>query len=410
MMLTKKILIAVAWGILCVSCVEPFGIQSLGFHETVVVEGRLTDEQKRHYVKLSYTRPVDEDAPRPIAGATVWAEDAVGNRIDFIESSSGLYETSPDVAGVAGNSYRLIFTTSNGKQYQSETQRLTASPPIDSIYHRYAERVNTSTNSLSKGIQFFLDTHDDTDLAKFYKYEWEETYQVRASYPSHYEFVDQSPNPDTAVFRDEPVHICYVTGQSSAIILGTTDQLSENRLSEMDVRYITDESDRLREAYSILVKQYVISAPAYSFYRAIVANNENNGSLFDTQLGAVVGNVTSVDEPEETVLGFFEVSGVSSMRIFVKHEDLDPRFPWPNDQYPCSPEQFVTLRDERDSLTYYAKGLGYGVSYAQFCDTTVVPPPPSPGCPFSSLIELAPRYCGDCRFRGPAEKPEFWIY
>lgn len=385
--------------VLSLSCVEPYSISSIDFDKAIVVEGRLTDEQKVHYVKLSYTRPIGEEENAPLSSATVWIEKDDGSKIDFAETQAGYYESMEKIAGVAGNSYRLFFTTSEGKQYQSNLQRLIASPPIDSIYEAYAEQAHAKTGEIKKGIQFFVDTHDETNDARYYKYEWEETYEVYAPFPSYYEFF---PNPDTAVARTEEVSPCYASAKSTSITLGTTAALTENRLSEMPVRYITSETDHLLNTYSILVRQYVISPEAYGFYREILENNHDNGSLFDKQLGVVAGNITSMEDPDETVLGFFEVAGVSERRAFFKFEDLDKRFPWPKPQYPCSgPDQLIRI-STLDSLEYYVKGKGYGIVSAEYCNSSY--------CDNKFSAMLAPRYCTDCRFRGPAVKPDFWIY
>ena len=382
--------------VLGLSCVEPFSIHSISFDKAIVVEGRLTNEQKEHYVKLSYTRPIGEEENAPLTSAEVWVEGADGSKIEFIETEPGHYENIEKISGVAGNNYQLFFTTSEGRQYQSNPQELIASPPIDSIYDVYAEKANTKTGELMKGIQFFMDTHDETNTAQYYKYEWEETYEVYAPYPSYYEFFS---DPDTAVARTEDVSPCYASAKSVGINVGTTVNLTESRLSELPIRYITNETDHLKSAYSILVRQYVISAEAYGFYRKILENNNDNGSLFDKQLGVVAGNISSLADPDETVLGFFEVSGVAEKRSFFKFEDLDRRFPLPDEQYPCLIQHNISTID---SLEYYVRGKGYGIVTAEYCYSI--------RCNNEFNAMLAPKYCTDCRFRGPATKPDFWIY
>lgn len=376
---------------IALSCVEPYEFRSIDFEKAVVVEGRFTDQLQEHYVKLSYTRNIEEQANAPLKDATVWVEDSEGSRIDFIESGSGFYKSDENAAGEVGKCYQLFFTTNDGEHYQSAAQELLASPPIDSIYSQYAEKPLSASPELKKGIQFFVDTHDETGKAQYYRYEWAETYEVRAHYPSYYEFF---ANPDTAVARLEETSPCYVSDQSIAINVATTANLTLSRLSEMPIRFITHETDHLRFAYSLLVRQYVISAEAYAFYRKILENNNDNGALFDKQLGAVAGNITSLADPEETVLGFFEVAGVSEQRAFFKFQDLDRRFPMPSQENPCP---YLRNIESVDSLQYYIFEKGYALVNAEYKYEE-----------FKG--RLAPRYCTDCRFRGPAVKPEFWIY
>lgn len=390
-MVFKKIVIVSVLTALGISCVESFKIQPLSFDRAIVVEGRLTDAQEAQFVKLSYTRPIDEDENIPLANAEVWVEDSDGGRIDFNESEPGLYESGEDVAGVAGKLYQLFFTTNEGKHYQSTMQELSVSPPIDSIYDVYAERADKNSAELEKGIQFFVDTHDKTNKAQYFRYEWDETYEVRSHYASFYEYV---ANPDTVVGRTEEVSPCYISGKSIAINVGTTTNLTESRLSEVPIRFISHKTDHLKFAYSILVRQYAISEEAYSFYRKILENNNDNGALFDKQLGVVAGNIRSVGDSEETVLGFFEVAGVSEKRAFFKFEELDKRFPLPGQEYPCPSLHNIFTTD---SLDFYVHGKGYAIISAEYNKGAF-------------MATLAPGYCTDCRFRGPAIKPDFWIF
>lgn len=387
----KYILTIVFLTALAFSCVEPYDVRSIDFEKAVVVEGRFMDQPQGHYVKLSYTRPIGEKENIPLTNAAVWVEDSDGTRIDFNEAELGLYKSDESVVGVVGKCYQLFFTTHEGKHYQSTVHELLASPPIDSIYDVYAEKADKNAAQLKKGIQFFIDTHDETNKAQYFRYEWEETYEVRAHYPSYYEYLT---NPDTVVGRTQDVSPCYVSSKSIAINVGTTVNLTENRLSEVPIRFITHDTDHLRFAYSILVRQYAISAEAYGFYRKVLENNHDNGALFDKQLGVVAGNITAMGDPEETVLGFFEVSGISEKRSFFTYGELDKRFPLPSQAYPC-PAQHNT--STIDSLEYYIRGKGYAIVSAEYKDGE-----------FNGT--LAPMYCTDCRFRGPAVKPDFWIY
>ena len=384
---------------LAFSCVEPYEVRSISYDKAIVVEGRFTDQAEGHYIKLSHTRTVDDQKNMPISGASVWVQDADGGKIEFEEVAPGHYESIQNVvAGVAGNNYQLVFVTPDGKPYRSNFQELIAAPVIEKIYPEYAEKANLRTGEVLKGVQFFLNSHDASNKAQYYKYEWEETYQVSAAFPSLYEFF---PNPDTVVARTQDVSPCYVIDKSSNIILGSTATLTESRLLEMPVRYITSDTEHLRIAYSILVKQYTISGEAYSFYRKIEENNDG-GALFDKQLGAVVGNIISEEDPNETVLGFFEVSGVSEKRTSVKFDELDKRFPWPKVLYPCSGPELLIRTSALDSLRYYVNEKGYGIISSEYC-------PVEYDCSYFTAL-LAPRYCTDCRFRGPADKPDFWIY
>ncbi|MEQ8552571.1 MAG: DUF4249 domain-containing protein [Cyclobacteriaceae bacterium] len=387
---------------MCVEgCVEPYEIEAREFDRALVIDARLTDIETAHYVKLSYTRPIDAIEKDPISGATVWIENSNGEQIEYKEHTPGLYLSDSSIAGMPGEVYQLKVTTNDGTKYESTQQLLQVSPPIEEIYVEYAEKPNASNETVLGGIQFFLNTKGANDGARFFRYEWEETYEVKTSYPSLYEYLWEE---DSAIMREDQLSVCYASGQSSSIILGTTIALGSNRLTGQELRYITSRTDQLKYAYSILARQYAINASAYGFYREIVANNDQGGSLFGEQLGAIIGNISNPDNPDEVVLGFFEVSGVSEKRFFIQFSELDSRFAWPQDKYACSGESVVAI-NEVDSLVYYVEGQGYGIIRADYCNPNGVSQ-----CPYDFRAELAPGYCTDCRFRGSAEKPDYWIY
>jgi hypothetical protein len=50
----------------------------------------------------------------------------------------------------------------------------------------------------------------------------------------------------------------------------------------------------------------------------------SDGILSQNQPGFFFGNIKSVENPNEKVIGYFEVSSVSSQRIFFNYEDVFP--------------------------------------------------------------------------------------
>ncbi|MEM9339735.1 MAG: DUF4249 family protein [Bacteroidota bacterium] len=72
----------------------------------LVVEGRITNELKTHQIKLTETADYfNPAAPTPVEGATVIVFDG-DNNIPFVESSPGVYQSSP-FAGEVGRTYDL---------------------------------------------------------------------------------------------------------------------------------------------------------------------------------------------------------------------------------------------------------------------------------------------------------------
>jgi hypothetical protein len=371
-------------------CAKPYEAESFDFERVVVVDGQISDELKKHRVILSHTTPIGESKADPLSGAEVWVEEGSGTKIEFQEIRAGYYETVEDFAGKVGSSYRLFFVTLDGKEYASNNIELIKSPPIDSIYDQFARLITEDETGMVGGIQFFIDTHDATNTAKYFRYEWEEDYRILSPLPSNYEFFSED---SSYAARESPVSICYDHRASSQIIVGSSIGSTVNRLVQFPIRFVPGNTDVLRNRYAILVKQYAISESAYGFYRKLKESSESGGSLFDKQQGTITGNVTSVSNSKETVLGFFEVAGVSTKRTFFSYEDLDPRFNRPDFRYDCTNQNI--FESSIDSMAFYVLGNGYLViSVSEMAIPEVLMTTPT---------------CGACNWYATTEKPDFWI-
>ena len=370
---------------LLTGCILPFEYESLSYEKAIVVDGRFTNQKEYQQVSITYTYPINEQSTTPVTGASVQVTDNKGNSFDLVETSSGVYRTIDSIQGTPGNEYQLRFTLKDGSRYESVPSTLLISPPIDSIYDRYAELPSELKNRNEGGIQFFVDVHDEANLAKYFRYEWEETYVIHVPYPSNFIYYSES---NTWEPREVGVGTCYKTNYSNQLILGNSVGSKVNRLSEFPIRFVSGENESLRTRYSILVRQYVIDDNAYNYFRKLRESVESGGTLFDKQQGAVLGNIISTDHPEEQVLGYFEVAGVTERREFFKFLDLDIQLKRPSFIYSC----FNTLIETtRDSVAfYYEQGM-----------LIVNDNNPDP-------IQMAPVNCSDCSWYASTNKPDFW--
>lgn len=78
----------------------------------------------------------------------------------------------------------------------------------------------------------------------------------------------------------------------------------------------------MQTRYSILVKQYVQSVEAFTFYKVIKELGSIESLLSQSQPGYVAGNITSEDNLDTKVIGFFEASSMTSKRIYFNYEDV----------------------------------------------------------------------------------------
>lgn len=371
-------------------CIEPYDFEVTDTAEVLVIDGLLTNEQRAHEVKLSLSGSLDKNVNTPISGAEVWIIEDKAIRIDLIESGSGIYSTDPTIAGKPGSSYQLGVKLKDGKTYQSSLQQLASPIEIDSVYGQYLELPSQEDDQIIEGVQFFVDTHDLTSEASFFRYEYEEDYIIRVRYPSRFEWYS-----DTQTYgpRKEDIGTCYGHIASQGLIIASTSGLFENRLSEFPILTVKTSDPQLYHRFAIILRQYSISSSAYQYYKKLQENNESAGSFFDKQKGAVVGNMTNIDNQAEPVLGYFEVSSVSNHTNFFSTNDfVDDGFE-PEGRYSanCNPE--VALDTLQIGELNNSVMSGYNIFNFPFMPPGVV---------------IASAACSDCRIYASNMKPDYW--
>ena len=78
--------------------------------------------------------------------------------------------------------------------------------------------------------------------------------------------------------------------------------------------------------------------PSFRYWDELKKNSHTQSGLYDRLPSMTNSNISSVADPEERVLGFFGVSGVSEKRYFVKEVEglskYDVRFCFPSPERP----------------------------------------------------------------------------
>ena len=367
-------------------CVDPFEFQVTETAKVLVVESSLTNERTAHMTRLSYTFSLETSEPEPASGALVTIEDGNGNRQTLQENTSGVYQTDSSFAGVVGESYTLHIAL-DGQEFISSTQVLPVPAMIDSVYGRYFELPSTEDATNELGVQLFVDA-TATDNSGNYRFEYEETYEIRVPFPSFYEW---SASEQSFFPREESVERCFKTQYSEQLLVASASGLSGSRLSEFPLRFINEEAPELRRRYSILVKQFSISSETFGYYRDLQENNESAGSFFDSQKGTIPGNLQRVGQPEIPVLGYFEVAGVTQSRRFFQGRDFVPQGFTISSDPSCGGEELEEVPSS-NFPEYFRNNPFRNIIFFTL-----------PG-----LALVAPDRCSDCRLLGELEEPTFW--
>lgn len=294
-------------------CVEPFELPASATDaDLLVVEGYVDVENQLGRVTLSRTQKLnDEGSPRREVRAKVTLETEQNETIPMQEGWNGVYFAYM-LPLEYGKPYRLRIKTANGEEYLSEFVHAYKTPEIDSLTWQVEQG----------GVKINVNTHDPTNSTRYYRWDFEETYEYTSYFNSLWEYV----NGEVVLrSKEDQIYRCWRTDPSTAILVGTTTQLAQDIVRDFPVVFRGGDSEKLAIKYSILVKQYGISKAEYEYWQMLKKNTENVGSIFDAQPSQVRGNFKNVTKPEVPVLGYFSVKSSTSKRIFITGKEMKDR-------------------------------------------------------------------------------------
>jgi len=380
------------------ACIEPFEAQIVDFESAVVVEATLTNQTEQHEVLITRTFKFEEEGSEAESGASVRV---VGGNTTytFSEVSPGRYIADQAFAAISGVNYQLIITTKDGRNYSSNEVTLTQETQIDDLR---AERITLDDGR--EGVAILVDSFDPTRNSINYRYEYEETYKIIAPFwrPLDLRVPENASESDCdleVVQREQPEQVCFTTNESNTIIITNTGDLEEDRVDNFLVRFIDRDNFIISHRYSILVRQFVQSNEAFSFYKTLREFSGNQSLFSETQPGFLEGNISSTQDENELVMGYFEVSSTSEQRIFFNYEDLFPNEPLPPYIIDCSPFS-PPLVDGIPPQCILRPQVE--MNFVRYFDDN-----PSPGLTEGPFLVVL-RTCGDCTTLGSTTPPTFW--
>ncbi len=353
----------------------------------LVVEGIINSGDGPTNITLSRATPLTTQTVVYESGATVSVEGSDNSISNLIEKGNGVY--SSDQLNLNSNQqYRLHIKTADGKEYISDFVGVKTSPEIDSV----------NWQRQSSGLQIYVNTHDPQNNTRYYKWDYDETWQIHSPYVVSYKFIsNNAPVPQNNVTivpsaPDSSVINCWQSRSSSQLLIASSAKLTNDVVYAMPINFIAQGSVKLSARYSILVRQYAITPDAYDFLYKLKKNTEQTGSIFDAQPSNLNGNIHCITDPGEQVVGFVSVSSVTKKRIFIDFLQV------PGWNYYSGCYQDTVLNDSSSRKEAYARGLvltGICQLYAPNQDSII--------SYFGTSVD-----CVDCTLQGSNIKPPFW--
>jgi len=379
----RKLLYLLILSLSITGCKKPYNPPAIAMAGSyLVVEGVVNAGPDSTIITLSKTVNVSSaNNVNPVLGAAVSVVSDQGIAYPLTEAGNGSY-VSPGLNLDKTHQYRLSIKAPNNEQYQSDLVPVNITPPIDSLGFNVV-------NNAAPGVQIYANTHDATNTIKYFRWDYNETWEFHAHYFSCY-----VGNGSALVLRSasQQINLCFGNEVSSDIVLGSAAKLQQDVLYQSPIAFISSTSEKIETEYSMLLREYALTADAYNFWVNLKTNSESLGSIFDAQPSQVTGNIHCISNPSEPVIGYVSVCTVTSKRIFITSQQLPgwtPTYP-----YSCGQDSALSC------CTPFLYPPG----------STVIAtgPPPLLGNGVPGKVATSDRECADCTLRGSTTRPPFW--
>ncbi|HEX4851844.1 MAG TPA: DUF4249 family protein, partial [Puia sp.] len=166
------------------------------------------------------------------------------------------------------------------------------------------------------------------------------------------------------------------------------------------INFVEKGSVKISVLYSINVRQFSFTKDGYEFLQKMQKNSQQLGSIFDAQPSELQGNIHSVSDPSELVVGNVSVCPVQEKRIFIQNSELPD---W-NYQSNCPIQLDSNKTEYVHNNNYLPDGITPILLPIEWKTRTSFPPPNG----YVVTYTAAAVRCVDCTSVGTKTKPAFW--
>lgn len=353
----------------CVTDYEPKGLEQV--RDLLVVDGIVTNGET--VVRLSRSVGLLDDfkGEEYVNNAQVAVErqDGVRHVASLITEKGEYGATIGELA--PGEKYRVHITV-DGEEYASEYLMPVITPPIDTVSLLKADQ--------GQPVHLCVSTHGSPDASTCYRWTYKENWEVKAEMfaTAGLDYVD---GRETVVYYDlttsNNTYYCWGKDSSKVMVLGSSDKLTENVISNKKLVTMEPDDKRLSILYHVEVAQYALRREAYDYYFNLQKNVEESGGLFSPIPSEMKGNIQCLSDPDVPVIGYVEVATVARVKRFLP--------------------EIKDLYEEKRMYCDIIEGMPQaGYSLLNY--------DPFPGGEITSALTR----CVDCRRGATKDKPSWW--
>jgi len=208
-----------------------------------------------------------------------------------------------------GETYILRITTAGGQRYASTPEVMPVLQRADTADSRF-EREKVTLNTGVEITTDVLNTYLSTDITA----RIDEEVFLKWYYDELYLFTEILCGPL------DPVLTCYVPidGNNQAFSLVRSSNVGGSRIEDVRVARKTEfPLTEFGNRHYFIIYQQSITKGAYEYWSKVQEVTRQQGTVFDKPPAAISGNIFNTEDPEDRVLGYFELMAVDTIRPFI---------------------------------------------------------------------------------------------
>lgn len=280
----------------------------------IVADARILSGVENNVVTLSMSKGFNakDGSFDSVEGAIVKLIDSDENEFVLPETGDGIFHVNVPIDAALEYKIKIDY---NGNTYTSLYESVQKVPTIDSIYGipeikvLEVEGENDTDYREVEGIQLYADISDNKESP-------------------YYRFTARKVMQYTYLFPWEAVEdIMYAW--SSTIPMGTfniaspQEYTNQTRIIKHPLyfmeRYGYTEPKETFRGWILILYQHGLSKSAHDYYTDLNNQLESDGKLFDPLYVQARSNMECESDPEQLILGNFEISTLNEYRVFVRY-------------------------------------------------------------------------------------------
>jgi hypothetical protein len=343
------------------SCITPIAnFEQVANKSFLTVESFISDEQGQQRTRIYMSADkILGSYFTPVTRAKVYIVDEKGVREDLVEQATkGTYLTSAKFAGRVGGTYTLNIETADGKKYQSTAETMKPVPEIENLITQFEVLDNYAKGDPRRGgFNVYVDFQDPSTQGDNYQWYWKH-YQ-RANFCETCVGGTYNFTSNTCVYPRVPTDQilnylcdgdCWDISFSTDLNIFSDTYLNGQRITGKQVARIPFEGV---SKYYLQFEQRAITRNSYNYYQGLNAQTQNTGTLFDVPAETRFSfNIKSTTNPEEKILGIFDVYSVRKKIFYIDRSVGVPAGESPTtspvlgDVFSCPPGGPPTCKDK----------------------------------------------------------------